>query len=214
MMVWVREVCFIGPGLDWERSMNLEIEAKMKLDDPAALMARLLDAYGPASFEVVQRDSFFDTTDDQLRHEDAGLRLRVVHPVHEPEAAEAIITYKGARQDGELKRREEVELSVGDPAHAARLLKRLGYTERISVEKRRTTWRIDSCAVEIDQVPYLGHFVEIEGPDESAVMAMRTELGLDECPLIRDGYVQLLAAYLAENGIDETCVGFEPAPAG
>lgn len=193
--------------------MNLEIEAKMKLDDPGALMARLVDAYGPATSEVVQSDTFFDTTDDQLRHEDAGLRLRLVHPVREPDATEAIITYKGARQSGELKQREEVELTVGDPAHAAHLLKRLGYTERISVEKRRSTWRIDSCAVEIDQIPYLGHFVEIEGPDEATVMAMRTELDLDDCPLIRDGYVHLLAAHMTEHGINETRIGFENQPA-
>lgn len=193
--------------------MNLEIEAKMKLDDPAALMARLVDAYGPATSEVVQRDTFFDTTDDQLRHEDAGLRLRLVHPVREPDATEAIITYKGARQSGELKQREEVELSVGDPAHAAHLLKRLGYTERISVEKRRSSWRIDACAVEVDQLPYLGYFVEIEGPDESAVMTMRAELELDNCPLIRDGYVHLLVAYMAEHGIDESRIGFEGQPA-
>ena len=42
----------------------------------------------------------------------------------------------------------------------------LGYTKRITLEKTRAIWQLDGCFVCLDELPLLGYFIEVEGPDE------------------------------------------------
>ena len=43
----------------------------------------------------------------------------------------------------------------------------LGYSRVLSFEKRRESWKLGGCNVELDELPHLGTFVEIEGPERS-----------------------------------------------
>ena len=94
-----------------------------------------------------------------------GLRLRTNHDSATGTETH-IITWKGPRQPGALKSREEVELTVTDPADAALLLEKLGYVKVLTFEKRRQSWQLGGCKVELDELPLLGSFVEVEGPGE------------------------------------------------
>jgi adenylate cyclase class 2 len=101
---------------------------------------------------------------------------------------------------GPLKSREELEVEVSDPASATSLLERLGYLRTLSFEKRRESWELDRCKVELDELPHLGKFVEVEGPDEASVMRVRERLGLASRPIVKSGYIALLMSYLQERG--------------
>src|SRR3954451_20722409 len=98
----------------------------MRVDsfDPVRLRLRDAGASGPNEhFEV---NTFFDTEDRSLLAADEGLRLRRDRDVG-ADAEKHVITFKGPRQPGPLKSREEVELDVSESASAVQLLERLGY---------------------------------------------------------------------------------------
>ncbi len=168
--------------------MPVEIEVKFRLADPAGLRARLeriATPEGPVVFEV---NRLFDDAARTLRDTGCGLRIREAHV---GALVTGILTYKGPRQPGPLKVREELETTVGDPDTVARILGRLGYTQRIVYEKRRETWQVRDCEVVLDEVPQLGWFAEIEGPTAAAVEGLAQELGLTDADSIPESYVEL-----------------------
>jgi len=190
--------------------MPVEIEAKMTVEsfDPVRTRLREAGASGPVEHHEV--NTFFDTEDRSLLAADEGLRLRLDRLVAAG-TDRHVITYKGPRQLGPLKSREELEVEVSDPAGATALLERLGYLRTLSFEKRRESWELDRCKVELDELPHLGKFVEIEGPDEATVMRLRERLGLASRPIVKSGYISLLMSHLQERGKTTKDVTF-PAP--
>ena len=70
----------------------------------------------------------------------------------------------------------------------------------LSFEKRRESWKLDGCSVELDEVPYLGVYVEIEGPSEADVLRVREKIKLAEVPIIRTSYIAMLMTYMQEKG--------------
>jgi adenylate cyclase class 2 len=179
--------------------MGREIEVKLRLDDPAALRARLRTAGGKAQATVLEVNRIFDAADGALRRRGCALRVREATPaVGEAPAtpgARATLTYKGPKQGGEFKSREELETAVDDPVAVVAMLERLGFVEKIVYEKRREAWDVGACEIVIDEMPGLGWFAEIEGPSEEAVRACRTRLGLDGASVVTESYVELAARH-------------------
>ncbi len=62
---------------------------------------------------------------------------------------------------------------------ACRFLELLGAEEKARSEKRREIWALGGCEVTIDEWPYLEPFIEVEGPDETAVREAVVSLGYD-----------------------------------
>jgi hypothetical protein len=54
--------------------------------------------------------------------------------------------------------------------------------------------------VELDNLPRLGTFVEIEGPKDDTVLKVRELLQLTDRPLVRASYVAMLMTHLQEAG--------------
>jgi adenylate cyclase class 2 len=171
--------------------MPIEIEAKMKVTDLGVVRERLKAVGAKPAGSVVELNNFFDTDDRSLLAADQALRLRVKRDVNNGTES-YIITYKGPRQHGQLKSREENELTVSNDRDAIALLKSLGYGKVIAFEKRRESWKLSDCSVELDELPYLGSYVEIEGPTEENVLAVRKTLNLGDEPVVRASYIALL----------------------
>jgi adenylate cyclase class 2 len=124
-----------------------------------------------------------------------GLRLRRTRDA--TSGAETFtVTSKGPASAGSLKRRDELEFTVSDADAAARLFVRLGFQPDLSFEKRRETWELDGCHVELDELPRLGKFVEIEGPSEDVILRVRDKLGLTRAQLVRTSYIAMVAALM------------------
>ena len=192
--------------------MGVEIEAKMTVESFDAVRARLRDAGAAGPVEHFEVNTFFDTEDRSLLAADEGLRLRRDRVVADG-AEKLIITYKGPRKLGPLKSRDELEVEVSGADSAVKLLERLGYLQTLSFEKRRESWELDGCKVELDELPHLGKFVEVEGPDEPSVLRVRERLGLASRPMVKSGYIALLMSYLQERGMPTKSVTFETASA-
>lgn len=179
------------------RTMGLEIEAKMRVDDHDAIRARLRAAGARHVGNVLEINQFFDTPDRSLLSRDMGLRLRRTRDA--ATGAEGfVVTSKGPAGRGALKRRDEIEFSVSDAGAATRLFERLGFQSDLSFEKRRETWELDGCHVELDELPRLGRFVEIEGPSEDDILRVRDKLGLAQVELVRTSYIAMVASLMRE----------------
>jgi adenylate cyclase class 2 len=183
-----------------------EIEAKMKLDNPSAIASRLAALGAMRIGAFFEKNVFFDTPDSSLLTRDQGLRLRVRKDEHHQQ--QCWLTHKGPNQPGLLKTRAETELTVGDPALAENFLRALGFSPYLAFEKRRESWRHRDCLIELDELPRLGHFIEIEGPREDSILALRREVGLADAPLIRDPYPKLLAENARQHSLSITDVRF------
>jgi adenylate cyclase class 2 len=187
--------------------MAVEIEAKMKVENHSAVRERLRAAGATRVTRTLETNTFFDAPDGSLRTNDRGLRLRRNHDLEHGRDS-VVITYKGPRQPGQFKSREEIETTVGDGDIAAELLAALGFAQTLSFEKRRESWQLGGCHVELDELPYLGSFVEIEGPDESTVMNVRRDLGLSDHRALKESYIAMLSERVKTLGISDRVLHF------
>lgn len=187
--------------------MPVEIEAKVKVEAHDGVRARLRELGAAYSGKVRELNCIFDDVQQSLRKAGAGLRVRDIK-VLEGSPGEPSITYKGPIQRGDLKIRPELDVAVADAATAAAIFQALGYEAFLTFEKDRESWRLGPCKIELDEVPLLGKFVEIEGPDETAVLQARSRLVLESATLIKQSYAKLLISMCHACGIKSKVIRF------
>jgi adenylate cyclase class 2 len=193
--------------------MAVEIEAKMRLHQADRIIHRLEELGATLTDQLSETNSYFDTPQGTLKSTDQGLRTRVeVADAGTPEERITTrITHKGPRTMGQLKSRVENELDVDNARDAAMLLGALGYHHVLSFEKRRVRYELDGCNVELDELPIIGRFIEIEGESEASVIAVREKLGLSDEPIIKSSYIAMLKTHLQETHSSDTMIKFETA---
>jgi len=177
--------------------MHLEIEAKLKVESLEEVERQLAASGATFVAKKVQVDCYFDTADGQLTQTDRCLRLRTDR---REEGDRLILTFKGPRQTDDFKKRQEVNLEVSDAAGLECMLEGLGYRRALVFDKRRRRWDVGDYEVALDELPLLGTFVEIEGPDSGRISAVQKTLGLTNARHVMDSYASLIAAALAQRG--------------
>ena len=187
--------------------MPVEIEIKLKVDHLAPVRDKLRAVGATHVGEVTETNVFFDTPDRALLGSDCGLRLRRNRDCH-THKEKLVVTYKGPRAEGPVKRREELEFAVDHPDALEQVLERLGYVPQLSFEKRRETWRLDKCTVELDSLPEIGSFIEIEAPSEAEVKRVREKLGLNDTPAVAPTYADIVSHHLSDRGRRENTLKF------
>jgi len=174
-----------------------EIEAKLKVDALEAVEGRLRACRASLVRETLQRDTYFDTPDGRLTRGDECLRLRRERTgLHE----QLILAYKGPKQQDDYKRRTEIEIEVTDAPATELLLTALGYGKALAFDKRRRLWALRNCEVALDELPLLGVFVEIEGPDSDTIAQVQQMLHLAHVPHTTDSYASLIERELTRQG--------------
>ncbi|MFZ0034094.1 MAG: class IV adenylate cyclase [Sedimentisphaerales bacterium] len=186
--------------------MCVEIEAKLKVDSLKEI-AEKLDGLG-AEFleEQLQTDYHFDDANMTLQKTDRCLRLRR-QLVNEHERF--FLTYKGAKEKSEFKKRQEIEIEITDNDSIQKLFSALGYEKVLVIEKKRLFWQLGDCEVALDKLPLIGNFVEIEGPDEGKIADVQKSLGLSGLSHIKKSYSALIRAKLRELGKEQKEVFLE-----
>jgi adenylate cyclase, class 2 len=187
--------------------MAVELEAKIKVDDFADVRRKLESAGAKFVADQFETNVIFDTEDRSLLAEDKGLRVRSAKD-EKTGASVCTVTFKGPRKHSAFKSREETEMKVEGFAPAVELLAALGFTQVLSFEKRRQSWELGGCKVELDELPHLGRFVEIEGTSERAIQKVQETLGLAQRPMVKTSYVGLMMTYLQDKGQSERAVRF------
>lgn len=187
--------------------MGIEIELKLRVVSHEPVRRRLRELGATLQRKVVETNRIFDQPNGELRRRGCGLRVRTVLDEH-GQSLPAKLTFKGPRQSGDLKSREEIESVVLDPAAVVALLGGLGFTTSLCYEKRRESWAWRECIVELDEPVVLGLFVEIEGPSSAAIRAVQADLGLTQAETVSVSYVGMLAAHCDAQGIADRTIPF------
>lgn len=183
-----------------------EIEVKFKLADEievVSLLHRVRKAGGKLKKVAQEINEFFDTKNKSLDRKGEVLRLRssLLDSPSSEDTFEYMVTHKGrAKKTGPYKIRPETEYVVAHPDSQRKVFKNLGYSSCLLFEKIRKSYVVDNCTVEIDQLPKLGYFCEIEGPSKSCVEKVRVKLGYADVKTITTGYGGLLMAYAKKRG--------------
>jgi predicted adenylyl cyclase CyaB len=188
----------------------MEIELKFRVPDPEPLRARLRQL----GFRVhVRRQPeanwIFDDSRASLRRHGRLLRLR-------QSGTRWLLTVKGPRLPGPLKRRAEAETGVADGPACRCALEALGYHAQLVYRRYRTVFNRAGAAGELawDETP-MGVYLELEG---SAAWVRRTakELGFAAGAAEPRSYPELYAAPSAAGSGRAGGVGAEgfPDPAG
>jgi len=173
--------------------MPTELESKIRVDDHGPAREKLRAAGARYVGRVLETNRILDRDDGQLLMAGVGLRIRGIE-VLDGDGPRDTLTYKGAKIPGKFKQREELETEVEDAGALADIFAALGFTDRMVFEKRRESWKLGGCSVELDEVPRLGLFVEVEGPDEGAIDNVLAAIGLIGESSIQESYVALLMA--------------------
>lgn len=209
--------------------MSIEVEVKHRYDDHAGLETRLTALGATFLGSIHETNIFFDNPDHSLRRSDQGLRLRVETLTPGPSNRSngepgtppsehfvpttlLTVTHKGPRLHGPLKSRVETEVHVDDATKATTLLESLGFHRTLTFEKIRRRWLLDGCRVELDTVPILGRYVEIEGASEPLILATREKIGLGHLPEERHSYITMIAHHLEQHSLKTRHVGFADHP--
>ena len=170
--------------------MGYEVEIKYRSVNRDQLRARLEARNAEAESTVVQEDTYLSHPSRDFAETHEAFRLRRI-------GSENRITYKGPRQSGPTKTREEIEVvfSEGEQAfdQLSQLFTRLGFQPVATIRKSRTTFHLteqsQNIEVTLDQAEGLGDFAEIETlaaddadlpSAQAAVLAVAGQLGLTE----------------------------------
>src|SRR5262249_6523513 len=151
-------------------AMPVEIETKLRLQSHDAVRGRLIALSADPLGRLLEINHLLDRLDGSLRASDRAFRIREYRVLEAgPSPTRSVVTLNGPSLPGNDKSREEIEFDISDAQAALQMFAALGFAEKLCFQKRRETWQLDRCKVELDEIPHLGRFVEVEGPDESAV---------------------------------------------
>jgi adenylate cyclase class 2 len=182
--------------------MATEIEAKFSVTSFAAVRKALRSENATFLGTCEEHDLFFDTPGRELYDARSALRLRRIKVLRgAPGGTRSgwLLTMKGPRKsDPRVKVRRETQTALVDGEAMREVLEALGLRVTATLTKRRASYRLGDCRVELDQPEGLGRFVEIEGPDRAHIEAVRRRLNLPDEPVTRS----YLAMVTRDKGAD------------
>jgi predicted adenylyl cyclase CyaB len=191
--------------------MPKEIEAKFKVAAFSAVRRALLKAGAVFLGSAVQTDLYFDWPDGSLRDSDRGLRIRSSKRVRSGAAefdARPMITFKGpVDTNSRVKIRTELQTFVDDQRAMSAIFEALGLVPTLTIGKKRSSYSLLGTTVELDELPLIGKFVEIEAPTEAKLHKIRQKLGLADVPM-KDHYINLMLAAAKSKGRKGTVFTF------
>ena len=192
--------------------MPQEVEAKIRVDSFAPVRKALRAEKAAFLGKVLQSDTYFDTRERSMQHSDRGLRVRCLDLIEagtDQWDLRPQLTCKGPREgDAAYKTRREVQTRLDDADVMMEVLEACGMVRSMTIQKRRASYRLGPCLVELDEVPFIGRFIEIEGPDQRSIRACVDSLGLTG-EAIQDSYLHMAVDELTRRALDTTRVTFQ-----
>ena len=145
---------------------NIEIEIKLKLDSPKALLdwlkknAELVKTSNQVDyyFDPPHKSYIYKNKFDGTKDADEWFRIRVTEKGNE------ICYKKWYREEdtGKSTHADEIETMVGDEKQMLIILDRLGFKPTSIIKKRRNSYKYKEFQFDCDEAEGLGFFVEIE----------------------------------------------------
>jgi adenylate cyclase class 2 len=182
-----------------------EVEVKVRVPSVAEAEEMVRRAGGSFVREGLQEDIYLRHPCRDLKARDEALRLR-------REGGGCTITFKGRREGGAAKMREEVEVQTDGFDEALAIFERLGFAPALTIAKRRREFRLGAATVVVDSVEGLGSFIEVEvksgggaGSFDAAkkeLFSITDRLGIRREMLLTDSYLELLASRSSDSSAE------------
>jgi adenylate cyclase class 2 len=177
--------------------MAKEIETKFRVEDPDSLRPNLAGIGARLLYRELEKDVYYA---GPAREDITAVRLRSTHN-------KGLFTIKSMPDakpgaPSGLKVLEELQVEVGDPGVFARILESMGYVPQFRKEKIREAYDWRGILICLDELPYLGFFLEVEAP-EDGIRAAASALGLDMAKAMGETYMQIFTKYKTLRGNPE-----------
>ncbi len=153
-----------------------EIEVKFLDVDPKEMGKRIEKLGGKQEFDRLYRVITFDYPDLRLNEQAAWVRLR-------DEGDKVTLAYKQRQGVGGKGQNDasmlEHEVVVSNFEATAQIFRSIGLIEKFNEEKRRIRYRLDGVELDIDEMPLIRPYLEIEGKSWAQVDEIIKKLGLN-----------------------------------
>jgi adenylate cyclase class 2 len=177
-----------------------EIEIKIKLDNPQALIDKVVSLGAEKIIEGSDYDILFTNSAGEFSAgNDGGKHLRL-----RKSTSGNYLTYKenipGEKTSAYLLERTEIETKVENYEITKIILEKIGFTEINAKEKKYSKYKFNDVVVEFHKMPFLGDFLEIEATkkvleDVLPLLGLSLEQGIDR------GYFPLFEDYKKDKGL-------------
>jgi adenylate cyclase class 2 len=173
------------------RGNSVEVELKYVGADLGEVRRRLIEAGARLEGErSLETNAVFDDEAQSLRSAEKLLRLRNGDE----------LTVKIPVEDEKYKSRREITVHIAD-GPIEEVLEGLDFRPTWRYEKYREGWDLDGMFVTLDEMPFVGPVVEIEG-DREKIDQTAERLGLGDVPTSTGNYRSLYDAYVREHGLE------------
>jgi len=164
----------------------LEIEVKIKVEDPLKVREKILELGATLAKERhFETNTLFDFPSASLFSKKQALRLRTAGKKY-------YLTFKGTpRKSRKFKIREEYETELKNGKDGEKILQNLGLQPTLSYSKHRTTFRHRKLKLCLDETA-AGVFLELEGK-QSDIVRFAGSLGYSKKEFIKEDYILLLS---------------------
>lgn len=167
-----------------------ELEIKIKITSKEhfqAIYESCNKLFGSPISHLIQLDEYYDTPDGQLKKQDLVIRIR-------SNGEKKIIALKSPRIElpSGMTSRIELEFLSAEGEQVQKQLLSQGLHPNEAAEKERWTFIYDDCEIVLDRLPFIGSFIEIEGPSEEAIHKIVDLLNLSSCQIVRKNYGELM----------------------
>jgi adenylate cyclase, class 2 len=155
-----------------------EIEVKFLNIDPQAMEQKFVELGAKKVFDRIFKSRVFDYPDLRLNSQAAWIRLR-------DEGDKITLSFKqrqGAQGDGGQTNdtgMTEHEVTVSDFEATSNIFFGAGFIQKFYEEKRRIRYMLGDVELDIDYVPLLDPYLEIEADDWAKIDKTIEVLGLD-----------------------------------
>jgi len=139
-----------------------EIEVKILEINKTAIEEKLLRLGAEKIFDGSVVAAYYDFGNNALTKKKKTLRLR-------KKGQFAELTLKEHVSKGKAKIMNEYEIPVTDYAGMKRILEGIGLQEHSSILKTRTSYQLGQVHFDIDTLPDIPTFVEVEAPDMNSL---------------------------------------------
>ncbi|NNM85606.1 MAG: class IV adenylate cyclase [Phycisphaerales bacterium] len=188
---------------------TVEIEIKLPVGEHHQVRQTLLANFARPLGDICELNIFYDRPDNSLYAADQALRVRIEHAPQDSNLAKALVTWKGPSISTLMHNRPSIDFYASPSEAADPFLLALGFVRKMAFEKRRQSWLLGDCRVELDELPRLGLFIEIEGPSEAAVLTVRQRLELDNHPAEHRSYAAMVAEALRASPTADNTLRFD-----
>lgn len=170
----------------------IETEIKFKLGAPAKIRGKLKEIGAKRVGKNLEQGIIFDDAKNSLRKKRILLRLR--------KGKYNLLTLKMPVKNAgrKFKERKEIEVKVSDFSEAKKILEGIGFKVDHAYEKIRESFIFHKTRIELDKLPFLGYYLEIEGT-QKGIQDTAKKLGLNLRDGITKNYLQIAREFFAKR---------------